>query len=133
MTIEQLMGRIQDIENQFSDIKNQRDPNGVHGNLAYLQGAIESLAVKISDIENFIEEFNTADKFIETFTKDEIKSLYNRSGLSMPDVQGFLCKLTGSSIGMEEASDVINGHEFDVRLVSRVGKYLRSKAIKNAR
>jgi hypothetical protein len=134
MTIEQLMVRIQDLENQVSDLKNQREPATLQFKLNYTQTAMDTINNKINELEAFVEKFNTEDKWVEIFTKEEIKSLYKQSGLVLTDIQGFIGKLYGrTDITLENASLYIEQGYGDIRAISRLGKYLRGKVLKNVK
>ena len=130
MIIEELLSRIVDLENQVSDLKNQREPNTLQYKLNYAQSAIESLSSKVAELEAFVDKFNEDDKFAEVFTKEEVKELYKKSGLAITDIQAFLSKVYNNPVGLDLASGFINGKIDDIRVMSRLGKYLRLKAIK---
>ncbi len=133
MNIEQLLQRIVDLENQVSDMKNQKDSATVQDRLNTLQYNQDKMSVDINNIQNILDKFDSEDIYIETFSKDEINQLYNRSGLSMPDVATFISKLyRGKDVSLEEAWGWISGAKNDIRTVSRLGKYLRKKALLNA-
>ena len=130
MTIEELLQRITDLENQVSDLKNQKDPGHLQYRLNAIQVNIDTFSNQISEIESLVKAFNIEDRFAELFTSQELKKWYECSGLTIPDINGYLLKLTGKNI---PAYDCFSGKVEDIILLSKLGKYLRMQSIKNAK
>lgn len=131
--VEKHKAYIADLQNEVMELRLMRDLTVLQGKLNEIQRMsqnIESLTVKLSELENVMDAFNSDDKYIELFNPDEMKRLYNASGLSLPDVVGYLNKLTGNSYSNPDALDFIDC-KGNLRIVSRLGKWLRMKAVKN--
>lgn len=124
--------RIGDLENQLKDIQNQRDSSSIQARLNQLQGMIEVLSNKITDLEGLLDKMLTEDCYIETFTTEEIADLYSRSGLTMNDVKAFLENVLGEIVSMQVVSEYVYGQKNDIRVRSRLGKHLRIKAARHA-
>jgi phage shock protein A len=133
MDLDKLEIRVMDLESQVSDFKNQKDSATIQYKLSVIQQQLETLAVKVSGLENIITALNTDSKFAELFTKEEIKEYYKKSGLSMQDVQAFISKLCRNESTLEDAGNWINGNIDNIEAISRLGKYLKMKAITNAK
>jgi hypothetical protein len=132
MTIEELAVRVQDLENQVSDLRNQRDPSSVQGRLALLQQMYDTQAQELSDLENVISKIETSDKYVEIFTAEEMDYWFQKSGLSSPEIKRYLSILLAREVELSEVQGFLEATELEEIIVrSRLGKYLRNKAIKN--
>jgi len=116
---EQLKVRVLDLENQLSDLKNQRDPEGLDGRIRAAQSMVEGLQKSVSIMEAKLKEY---DSRVEDFTAHELGHLFSESGLSMKDVSGFL------DIDMAGASHIIRTGDANISVRSKLGKFLRSRA-----
>lgn len=130
MTMDELLGRITDLENQVSDLKNQKDQSSIQFRLNALQINIDTFSSQISEIENLVKAFNIDDRFAELFTPSELKKWYDISGLSMPEVSDYISKLVGKTVSGYAYLQCTEG---DIKIWSLLGKYLRTRAIKNVK
>jgi len=119
---EKLKSMILDIDNRISALENDRSPDALHNKLQFMGGILEEHTNKISQIENLI---TTQDENnIEEFTAQELLKWYRASGLFVSDVQNFINDPKISANG------VLNGNCTDKYLISRLGKWFRTRAIK---
>lgn len=128
MTIEQLENKLQDIQFQLDDVKNTRDPLRANQRIDLLEQKLETFNVKIEEMNKKIDSFGGDSKFIETFTDDEFKYLYNNSGLGAKDVAS-LIKANDKFKDMDTTpptiSKIISGERGSLELRSYLGKQFR--------
>jgi len=128
MTIEQLEQKVNDIQFQLDDVKNTRDPLRANQRIDLLEQRLEDFGVRITEMNKKIEAFGNDNKFIETFTDDEFKYLYNNSGLGAKDVAS-LIKANDKFKDMDTTpptiSKIISGERGSLELRSYLGKQFR--------
>ena len=90
MTNEQIENKLQDIQFQLDDVKNTRDPLRANQRIDLLEQKLETFNVKIEEMNKKIDSFGSDDKFIETFTEEEFKKLYQNSGLGAKDIANLM-------------------------------------------
>ena len=128
MTIEQLENRINDIQFQLDDVKNTRDPLRANQRIDLLEQKIEAFGVRIEELGQKLNAFGKDDKFIELFTDDEFKLLYNNSGLGAKDVASLMKaneKFKDMDCTPPTISKIINGERGSLELRSYLGKQFR--------
>ena len=84
--IEKLERQIQDIINRLSDIETVRDPQRANIRIDLLAQQYAELQANLAKLSQKQEAFVRDEKFIEIFTDEEFKNLYNQSGLCAKDV-----------------------------------------------
>lgn len=128
MTIEQLEQKVNDIQFQLDDVKNTRDPLRANQRIDLLEQRLEDFGVRITEMNKKIDSFGNDNKFIETFTDDEFKYLYNNSGLGAKDVAS-LIKANDKFKDMDTTpptiSKIISGERGSLELRSYLGKQFR--------
>ena len=128
MTNEQLEQRINDIQFQLDDVKNTRDPLRANQRIDLLEQKIEAFGVRIEELGQKLNAFGKDDKFIELFTDDEFKLLYNNSGLGAKDVASLMKaneKFKDMDCTPPTISKIINGERGSLELRSYLGKQFR--------
>ncbi len=128
MTIEQLENRINDIQFQLDDVKNTRDPLRANQRIDLLEQKIEAFGVRIEELGQKLNAFGKDDKYIELFTDDEFKLLYNNSGLGAKDVASLMKaneKFKDMDCTPPTISKIINGERGSLELRSYLGKQFR--------
>lgn len=128
MTNEQLENRINDIQFQLDDVKNTRDPLRANQRIDLLEQKIEAFGVRIEELGQKLDAFGKDDKYIELFTDDEFKLLYNNSGLGAKDVASLIKaneKFKDLDTSAPTISKIINGERGSLELRSYLGKQFR--------
>ena len=128
MTIEQLENRINDIQFQLDDVKNTRDPLRANQRIDLFEQKIEAFGVRIEELGQKLNAFGKDDKYIELFTDDEFKLLYNNSGLGAKDVASLMKaneKFKDMDCTPPTISKIINGERGSLELRSYLGKQFR--------
>ncbi|MBQ2219583.1 MAG: hypothetical protein II417_02165, partial [Elusimicrobia bacterium] len=90
MTNEQLEQRINDIQYQIDDLKTVRDPLRANQRIDLLQQQLSVFGVKIEELGQKLNAYAKDDKYIELFTDEEFKMLYNNSGLGAKEVASLI-------------------------------------------
>ena len=128
MTIEQLEQKVNDIQFQLDDVKNTRDPLRANQRIDLLEQRLEDFGVRITEMNKKIDSFGNDNKFIETFTDEEFKYLYNNSGLGAKDVAS-LIKANDKFKDMDTTpptiSKIVSGERGSLELRSYLGKQFR--------
>ena len=128
MTNEQLEQRVNDIQCQVDDLKTVRDPLRANQRIDLLQQQLSDFGVKIEELGQKLNSYAKDDKYIELFTDDEFKMLYNNSGLGAKDVAS-LMKANEKFKDMDSTpptiSKIINGERGSLELRSYLGKQFR--------
>lgn len=128
MTNEQLEQRVNDIQFQLDDVKNTRDPLRANQRIDLLEQKIEAFGVRIEELGQKLNAFGKDDKFIELFTDEEFKLLYNNSGLGAKDVASLMKaneKFKDMDCTPPTISKIINGERGSLELRSYLGKQFR--------
>lgn len=128
MTIEQLENQIKNIEFQLDDLKNTRDPLRANQRIDLLQQQLEVFGQKIDELNNKLNSFCKDDKFIEIFTDEEFKLLYQNSGLGAKDVSSLIKanqKYKDMDTSAPTVSKIISGERGNIELRSYLGKQFR--------
>ena len=124
--IKQLEDKIQNMQFQLDDVKNTRDPLRANQRIDLLEQKLEAFGVRITEMDKKIEAFGS--KFIEIFTNEEFKYLYNNSGLGAKDVASLIKakeKFKDLDTSAPTISKIINGERGSLELRSYLGKQFR--------
>ena len=128
--IEVLKVRCTDLESQLHDIQlediKERNPSSINGRIMYIEGVLEKLSKTASALEDMLQKMNFDGKFIEIFTNEELRIFYKSSALSLPDFRAAISKILGKEITNQEAVQLCQGEVDDIRIRSKVGKFLRN-------
>lgn len=128
MTIEQLEQKVNDIQFQLDDVKNTRDPLRANQRIDLLEQKLESFNVKIEELGQKLNAFGSDDKYIELFTDDEFKMLYQNSGLGAKDVASLMKaneKFKDLDTSAPAISKIVNGTYGSIYLRSYLAKQFR--------
>ena len=128
MTNEQLEQRVNDIQCQVDDLKTVRDPLRANQRIDLLQQQLSVFGVKIEELGQKLNAFGKDDKFIELFTDEEFKMLYNNSGLGAKDVASLIKakeKFKDMDTSAPRISQIISGERGSLELRSYLGKQFR--------
>lgn len=120
--------KIQNMQFQLDDVKNTRDPLRANQRIDLLEQKLETFGVRITEMDKKIEAFGSDSKFIETFTNEEFKYLYNNSGLGAKDVASLIKaneKFKDLDTSAPTISKIINGERGSLELRSYLGKQFR--------
>lgn len=128
MTNEQLEQRINDMQFQIDDLKTVRDPLRANQRIDLLQQQLSVFGVKIEELGQKLNSYAKDDKYIELFTDEEFKLLYNNSGLGAKDVASLIKaneKFKDLDTSAPRISQIISGERGSLELRSYLGKQFR--------
>ena len=128
MTQEQLEQRINDIQYQIDDLKTVRDPLRANQRIDLLQQQLSDFGVKIAELGQRLNSYAKDDKYIELFTDEEFKLLYNNSGLGAKDVASLIKaneKFKDLDTSAPTISKIISGKRGNLELRRYLGKQFR--------
>ena len=129
ISLEVLHQHIKDLESRVLDLETIKNPLSFERRLDSLFGQVEDLTAKLVKITQKLKSFDMEKKYVEVFSDDELKSLYEASGLGISDVKEFIEKnITNMAIEQQTAWNYIYGKIKDVTNRSIIGKYLRHYA-----
>ena len=126
--IKALENRIKDIQFQIDDLKNVRDPLRANQRIDLMQSQLSEFGQKIDEMNNRLNAYVKDDKYIELFTDEEFKTLYQYSGLGSKDVAKLIQineKFKDLDSSAPAISKIINGTIGSVELRSYLGKQFR--------
>lgn len=128
LKIEQLEQRINDMQFQIDDLKTVRDPLRANQRIDLLQQQLSVFGVKIEELGQKLNSYAKDDKYIELFTDEEFKRLYNNSGLGAKDVASLIKaneKFKDMDTSAPRISQIISGERGSLELRSYLGKQFR--------
>lgn len=128
MTNEQLEQRINDMQFQIDDLKTVRDPLRANQRIDLLQQQLSVFGVKIEELGQKLNAFGKDDKYIELFTDEEFKMLYNNSGLGAKDVASLIKaneKFKDLDTSAPAISKIVNGTYGSIYLRNYLAKQFR--------
>ena len=128
MTNEQLEQRINDIQFQLDDVKNTRDPLRANQRIDLLEQKIEAFGVRIEELGQKLNSYAKDDKYIELFTDEEFKMLYNNSGLGAKEVASLIKaneKFKDLDTSAPAISKIVNGTYGSIYLRNYLAKQFR--------
>ena len=126
--IKVLENRIKDMQFQIDDLRNMRNPMRANERIDLLQTQISEFGVKIDEMSNRLNAYIKEDKFIETFTDEEFKSLYQNSGLGAKDVAKLMQmndKFKDLDSTPQTINKIVNSERGSLELRSYLGKQFR--------
>ena len=128
-----LKGQITNLENRLSEIETIRDPQRANVRIDAMIAEQESQHTLIEELSNKMNAFVKDDKFIELFTDEEFRMLYDNSGLNSKDVATIIHNnptFKDQDVSAPAISKIINSIVKDVHLRSFLGRYFRYELIK---
>ncbi len=128
LKIEQLEQRINDMQFQIDDLKTVRDPLRANQRIDLLQQQLSVFGVKIEELGQRLNSYVKEDKYIELFTDEEFKMLYNNSGLGAKEVASLIKaneKFKNVDTSAPAISKIVNGTIGSLELRSYLGKQFR--------
>lgn len=81
-----LQGQIENLKNRITDLETMRNPDEIAGKVILIEEWIDALKTSISNLNIKLEAYVNSNKHIELFTDEEFKNLYMESGLVAKDV-----------------------------------------------
>lgn len=84
--VQGLQGQIENLKNRISDLETMRSPDEVVGKVVHLEEQQDELRTAISNTNIKLQAYLNDDKYIEVFTNEEFKTLYMESGFVAKDV-----------------------------------------------
>lgn len=128
MTIEQLEQRLNDMQFQLDDLKNVRDPLRANQRIDLMQSQLSEFGQKVDELNNRLNAYVKEDKFLEVFTPEEFKELYQQSGLGAKDV-AILMKMNEKFKELDSTpqtiNKIVNSERGSLELRSYLGKQFR--------
>lgn len=128
-----LKGQIANLENRLSEIETIRDPQRANVRIDAMIAEQEAQHTLIEELSNKMNAFVKDDKFIELFTDEEFRMLYDNSGLNSKDVAAIIHNnpaFKDQDVSAPAISKIINSIVKDVHLRSFLGRYFRYELIK---
>ena len=128
-----LKGQIANLENRLSEIETIRDPQRANVRIDAMIAEQEAQHSLIEELSNKMNAFVKDDKFIELFTDEEFRTLYDNSGLNSKDVATIIHNnptFKDQDVSAPAISKIINSIVKDVHLRSFLGRYFRYELIK---
>ena len=126
--LKKLENKITDMQFQIDDLKNTRDPLRANQRIDLLQQQLSDFGVKIDEMNQKLNSYAKDDRYIEVFSDEEFKTLYQNSGLSSKDVANLMKaheKFKDMDSTPPTISKIINGERGSVELRSYLGKQFR--------
>lgn len=90
--VQGLQGQIENLKNRISDLETMRSPDEVVGKVCLLEEKVDEVVTSISDTNIKLNAYLNTDKYIEVFNVEEFKKLYMESGLVAKDVAKLMQK-----------------------------------------
>lgn len=84
--VQGMQGQIENLKNRISDLETMRSPDEVVGKVVHLEEQQDELRTAISNTNLKLQAYLNDDKYIETFTNEEFKKMYMESGFVAKDV-----------------------------------------------
>lgn len=84
--VQGMQGQIENLKNRISDLETMRSPDEVVGKVVHLEEQQDELRTAISNTNIKLQAYLNDDRYIETFTNEEFKALYMESGFVAKDV-----------------------------------------------
>ena len=126
--IKHLEQRLNDMQFQIDDLKNVRDPLRANQRIDLLQTQLSDFGQKVDEMNNRLNAYVKEDKFIEIFTDEEFKNLYQKSGLGAKDIAN-LMKMNEKFKDLDSApqtiNKIVNSERGSLELRSYLGKQFR--------
>lgn len=126
--LKKLEDKIQNIQFQIDDLKTVRDPLRANQRIDLLQQQLSVFGVKIEELGQKLNSYAKDDKYIELFTDEEFKMLYNNSGLGAKEVASLIKaneKFKDMDTSAPRISQIISGERGSLELRSYLGKQFR--------
>ena len=126
MEQEQIVLRVQNLENQVKDLTTMRSPDEVIGRVGFIEQQLDSIRTAISELNIKLNSYVNDSKYIEVFTNEEFKNLYMESGFVAKDVAKIIeKKFKDVDTSAPAISKIINGQIGSLELRSYLGKQFR--------
>lgn len=84
--VQGMQGQIENLKNRISDLETMRSPDEVVGKVVHLEEQQDELRTAIANTNIKLQAYLNDDKYIEVFTNEEFKTLYMESGFVAKDV-----------------------------------------------
>lgn len=140
MSVEQLEEKIKkleiklgDIVNRLQEVENARDPIRANNRIDMFLQEMAVMEAKLSELSNKINVFVRDDRYIELFTNEEFKELYDKSGMVAKDVAKLIqtnANFKDVDISQPAISKIVNGVIGNLYLRSFLGRHFRYEITK---
>ena len=132
MEQEQIVLRVQNLENQVKDLTTMRSPDEVIGRVGFIEQQLDSIRTAISELNIKLNSYVNDSKYIEVFTNEEFKNLYMESGFVAKDVAKLIQQKFKdfNDVSAPSISKIINGERGSLELRSYLGKQFRYEIAK---
>lgn len=84
--VQGMQGQIENLKNRISDLETMRSPDEVVGKVVHLEEQQDELRTAIANTNIKLQAYLNDDKYLEVFTEEEFKTLYMESGFVAKDV-----------------------------------------------
>lgn len=84
--VQGMQGQIENLKSRISDLETMRSPDEVVGKVVHLEEQQDELRTAISNTNLKLQAYLNDDKYIEVFTNEEFKKMYMESGFVAKDV-----------------------------------------------
>jgi len=128
----ELEQQIQDLRSRVNDLETIRNPEEVVGRVILLEQALDEVRTAISELSIKLNAYLNEEKYIETFTDEEFKELYNNSGLVAKDIAKLIEKKFPEykDTSAPTISKIMSGERGSIELRSYLGKVMRFESAK---
>lgn len=130
--IEQLKGRVAQLEAQVESMSNWRDPVRVNERFDHIFSEVDKMNNTLGLISMAIKQMQTKAENFEDFTDEELRNWYDKSGLATQDVRVFIkqnFEKDGGDVSISKVSRYVNGQVKDKFIRSKLGQWLRESAV----
>ena len=126
--IKALENRINDMQFQIDDLKNVRDPLRANQRIDLMQSQLSEFGQKVDELNNRLNAYIKDDKYLEVFTPEEFKELYQQSGLGAKDIANLMQmneKFKDLDSAPQTINKIVNSERGSLELRSYLGKQFR--------
>ena len=126
--IKNLENKIQNLQFQLDDLKTVRDPLRANERIDLMQQQLSVFGEKIAYLGQKIDSFINEDKFLELFSDEEFKLMYQNSGLGTKDIAQLMKaneKFKDLDSTPQSINQIVNGKRGSLELRSYLGKQFR--------
>ena len=126
--IKKIENKINDMQFQIDDLKNVRDPLRANQRIDLMQSQLSEFGQKVDEMNNRLNAYVKEDKFLEVFTPEEFKLMYQNSGLGAKDIAQLMKaneKFKDLDSTPQSINQIVNGKRGSLELRSYLGKQFR--------
>lgn len=131
--VKNLQIQVSDIINRLVTVETARDPIRANQRIDMFNEQMSNMETNLSEMSNRLNCFVRDDKFLELFTDEEFKELYNKSGLVAKDVTKLIqsnANFKDVDVSQPAISKIVNGVIGNLYLRSFLGRHFRYEIAK---